>query len=152
MLPKLFKRKPKQESDLSQSTQESQNNTSSLTVQSILGLKILHEPKVTSKVVDVIFIHGLGGSARETWTHPSSGIFWPDLLHENEKFANARISTFGYDANFDNIFAANSVLDISDFSKQLLDALDLHYDQYGDVSIYVSEVLLNQVINIVCCS
>ena len=109
-----------------------------MTVQPILGLKTLHESKAASpnsKVIDIIFIHGLGGSAEETWSHPSSKVFWPDLLHEDEKFANGRISTFGYDANFENIFAANSVLDISDFARQLLDWLNLHYDQYGDVSL-----------------
>ena len=84
--------------------------------------------------VNVVFVHGLGGSATETWTHCPSNTFWPTLLYEDDRFANTRISTFGYDANFRNIFAPKNTLDISDFAKQLLDALDLHYDKYGDVS------------------
>jgi len=63
------------------------------------------------------------------------------LLHEDDGFANVRVltlgvrvSTFGYDANFGNIFAPKNTLDISDFAKQLLDARDLHYSKYGNVS------------------
>ena len=101
-----------------------------------LGLTVLHEPKVGVKIVNIVFVHGLGGSARETWTHHSPNVFWPSLLHEDNRFCNARISSFGYDANFKNIFAAKNVLDISDFSKQLLDSLDLHYDTYNEASVH----------------
>jgi hypothetical protein len=101
-----------------------------------IGLRVLHEPREVTNVttVNVVFVHGLGGSATETWTHYPSNTFWPTLLHENDGFANIRVLTFGYDANFRNIFALKNTLDISDFAKQLLDALDLHYDKYGDVS------------------
>ena len=102
----------------------------------------MHEPKTETKIVNIVFVHGLGGAARETWTHQPSNTFWPSLLPEDDRFANARISTFGYDADFKNIFAAKNVLDISDFSKQLLDALDLHYDKYGDVNLPPSNISL----------
>ena len=85
-------------------------------------------------IVTVIFVHELGGSATETWTHFPSKTFWLNLLHEDKRFVNVRISTFGYDANFKNIFAAKNVLGILDFAKQLLDVLDLHYNEYDDVS------------------
>ena len=101
----------------------------------LLGLHVLHEPKTETDIVSIVFVHGLGGSATETWTHKPSEIFWPTLLHEDDRFANARISTFGYDADFNNIFAAKNVLGIPGFAKQLLDVLDLHYDKYGDVNI-----------------
>jgi len=84
--------------------------------------------------VNVVFVHGLGGSMTETWTHYPSNTFWPTLLHEDDRFANIRVLTFGYNANFRNIFVPKITLDISDFAKQLLDALDLHYNKYGDVS------------------
>lgn len=35
---------------------------------------------------------------------------------------------------FKNIFTPKNALGISDFAKQLIDALDLRYDKYGDVS------------------
>jgi len=85
--------------------------------------------------VDVVFVHGLGGSATETWTHSASNTFWPTLLHKDDRFADIRVLTFGYVANFRNIFAPKNTLDISDFAKQFLDALDLHYEKYGNVSI-----------------
>jgi hypothetical protein len=116
----------------------SQSNQDALSIdastpQNLLGLKILHEPKDSnpnSKVVDIIFIHGLGGSSSDTWIHPSSKAFWPNFLHEEDRFANACILTFGYDSDLGNIFHANNVLDISAFTKQLLDHLDLHYEEY----------------------
>jgi hypothetical protein len=101
-----------------------------------LGLMVLHEPHPhATTVVNIIFVHGLGGSAIGTWTSTTaSQTFWPALLHEDSRLANARISTFGYDANFKNILAAKNALGIDDFAGQLLDGLDSHYGKYGDVS------------------
>jgi len=101
----------------------------------LYGLQILHEPRTTtaSNNVDLIFVHGLGGSAKGTWTHPATQGFWPTWLHETEEFKNVRISTFGYNANYRNIFGQRNALGIDDFSKQLLDALHLHYERNGYV-------------------
>ena len=102
----------------------------------LVGLQVLYEPKTQStnvQTVNLIFVHGLGGSLKDTWTH-SSGTFWPALLHEDDRFANVRICAFGYDANFKDILAAKNVLGIRDFAKQLLNAFDLHCDNYGDVT------------------
>lgn len=102
------------------------------------GLQVLHEPPTEtadSPAANLIFVHGLGGSATETWTHRPSNLVWPSLLHEDYRFANVRIATFGYDSAFKNIFTSKHALGISDFAKQLLDSLDLHYDKHGDVSI-----------------
>jgi hypothetical protein len=100
------------------------------------GLTVLHRPHPqATTIVDIIFVHGLGGSAISTWTSTTaSKTFWPTLLHEDDRLANARISTFGYDSDFKNIFAAKNVLKITDFADQLLASLDLHYDEYKDVS------------------
>jgi hypothetical protein len=109
------------------------------------GLHILHEPRIKAtgeangllsnitKSVNLIFVHGLCGSAMLSWTHPRSKEFWPSWLHEEAEYENVRISTFGYDACFKNLLAPVNILGISDFAKQLLDALDLHFDKYGDV-------------------
>jgi hypothetical protein len=132
----MLRRKRKVGHMSSGSSQEAGSSMTPSNPQTSLRFKILQEPEPSSPIsnlVDIIFVQGLGGSARDTWTHPSSKCFWPDLLHENETFCNARISTFGYDSNFTNIFASNNVFDISDFAKQLLNCLDLHYDKYGDV-------------------
>ena len=88
----------------------------------------------TEAIVDIIFIHGLGGSAKGTWTHAESNEFWPAWLHSDSKFKNVRISTFSYDSNYGNILAPKNGLGISDFAKHLLDSLDFHFQKYGDVN------------------
>ena len=105
------------------------------------GLQVLHDPSLvigppTScafNLVDIVFVHGLGGAAHRTWTHARSNEAWPSWLPREDGLKNVRISTFGYDANFKNILAPSNALGISDFAKQLLDVLDLHYDKYGNV-------------------
>jgi len=93
-----------------------------------------HIEATTRDIVSIIFFHGLGGSAVTAWTHATAKTFWPTLLHQDDRLANTRISIFGYDANFNNILAAQNALGIADFVNQLLDALDLHYNKYGNVS------------------
>jgi hypothetical protein len=109
-----------------------------------LGLQFLHEPVGTLQqlqsssgdaqfpvVIDVIFVHGLGGSSRATWTHSESE-FWPTWLQEIKGLENIRISTFGYDANWD-ITKRSNALGIPDFASGLLMALNLRYATVGDV-------------------
>jgi hypothetical protein len=98
----------------------------------LIGLHVVHEPRREQNTVNLIFVHGLGGSAKGTWTH-SSKTFWPTLLHDDDRFTNVRISIFGYKADFNNVFEPKNTLGITDFAKQLLDCLDLYYDKYGDV-------------------
>ena len=142
MFQKFFKQQLKDKSKPSQysipSAEHGQaplDTSTSLSRHRDFGLQVLHEPKLleptASRIVNIIFVHGLGGSMRETWTH-SSNTFWPTLLHEDDRFSNVRIFAFGYDANF---MAASNVLGIPDFAKQLLNAFDLQLDKYGKVSI-----------------
>ncbi|TKA59259.1 hypothetical protein B0A49_08920 [Cryomyces minteri] len=66
------------------------------------GCKILHDP--VDAVVDIIFVHGLTGSRRNTWTKKwtigkqTVACFWPEHLLPID-IENARISTWGYDAD-----------------------------------------------------
>jgi hypothetical protein len=46
-----------------------------------------------------VFVHGLNGDPKTTWTH-GNGVFWPEkLLPDAVKRAQARILTYGYNAN-----------------------------------------------------
>lgn len=73
-----------------------------------------------SDTLDVIAIHGLGGSAYKTWTH-KNGLFWLQDVATNE-FPGARIYTFGYDSGF---AFSNGTGTLRDFAKSLLEAIKL---------------------------
>jgi len=59
------------------------------------GMKVICD--VPLPLLDIVFVHGLGGNADESWTHVThdgTKTFWPGLLHDN--FSNARISLLSY--------------------------------------------------------
>ena len=77
-----------------------------------VGLQLVHPARIDSTnlpSVDIIFVHGLGGSARKKWTHPLTKSFWPRWLHEMDGFKRCRILTFGYDANIDILDVGNEL-------------------------------------------
>jgi hypothetical protein len=83
------------------------------------GLEVLHEPATRPpNPVQIIFVHGLGGSKKETWTD-SKANFWPAWLRDEDGLENVRIAIFGYKATF-NILAPNTNLSIPTFANQLL--------------------------------
>ncbi|KAK4223574.1 hypothetical protein QBC38DRAFT_45736 [Podospora fimiseda] len=89
-----------------------------------LGLTTLHEPAPpTTAVADIIFVHGLGGGSRKTWSFsPDPQHFWPQAwLSRDDGFSDVRLHTFGYKADWDE--RKESILDIDGFGKILLAAL-----------------------------
>ncbi|CAI6099554.1 unnamed protein product [Clonostachys chloroleuca] len=63
--------------------------------ESAYGLGEISSPD--NATVDIVFVHGLFGNRRSTWTS-SSGNFWPKELLAKD-YPQARIFTFGYDAD-----------------------------------------------------
>ncbi|CAI4219760.1 unnamed protein product [Parascedosporium putredinis] len=66
-----------------------------------MGLSLLYSPPEPK--VDFIFVHGLGGGSRKTWSRRPEvvGNFWPaDWLPKDPDFHNVRIYSFGYDAKY----------------------------------------------------
>ena len=72
-------------------------------------------------VADLVFVHGLGGGSRSTWTKSANPeLYWPQTwLPEDELFRGTRIHSFGYDSNWDK----ESTLNIHDFAKALLGSI-----------------------------
>jgi hypothetical protein len=87
-----------------------------------LGLTTLHGPQPGDPVVaDIIFVHGLNGGSRSTWTKGGMPhLFWPqEWLPTDSAFADTRIHTFGYPATLDR----ESILNVHDFARSLLAAV-----------------------------
>jgi len=95
-----------------------------------LGLKIPVEPNSSLPSINIVFVNGLGGSAEGTWTHAQIKASWPRWLSELKELEHARIMLFGYDSDWNKIWKANNVLDISDFAKQLAHDLWCHFSNY----------------------
>ncbi|KAK1704979.1 hypothetical protein BDP67DRAFT_605622, partial [Colletotrichum lupini] len=91
-------------------------------VKGALGLNLLHAP--SEPAIDFVFIHGLGGGSRKTWSHSADiGMFWPrDWLPNEAGFKHVRIHSFGY--NSDWTTRKDSRLTVHDFGQALL--ADLH--------------------------
>lgn len=89
-----------------------------------LGLHVLYAPDHGHKA-DIVFVHGLGGSSRWTWSkHHKAELFWPlTFLPLEPDLCLARILSFGYNASFRK--AGNVGTAVLDFAKQLL--FDLKY-------------------------
>ncbi|KAB5522037.1 hypothetical protein GE09DRAFT_1208083 [Coniochaeta sp. 2T2.1] len=93
-----------------------------------MGLKVVYWPP-EERIADVIFVHGLGGSSRMTWSkNRDLDYFWPlhFLAQEPGLISRARILTFGYNSNF-RPGSGKSQMSILDFAKELL--FDLRYGQ-----------------------
>jgi len=87
------------------------------------GIKVLYNPP--SAAVDIVFVHGLTGNAFTTWLHAGSGVHWPrDLVKRN--IADARVMTFGYDADVVKFWTHAAQDGVSGFANDLLGSLAGH--------------------------
>jgi hypothetical protein len=82
-----------------------------------LGLTCIHDP--SDPLVDVIFVHGLQGGSFKTWRKKEKdGSFWPgEWLPRDPDFANVRIHTFGYNADW-NTLKSNG-MSVQEFGSSL---------------------------------
>jgi hypothetical protein len=85
------------------------------------GIKVLHNPK-SATIVDIVFLHGLTGNSFHTWFDRTSQTHWPrDLIKED--LPDARVMTFGYDADVVHAIRSASLESISSYSGDLLASL-----------------------------
>ena len=96
-----------------------------------LGLSVLYVPE-SPPSIDIIFIHGLGGTSRQTWSkNRDPELFWPQKwLPLEPGICTSRIFSFGYDANFSST-GSNSIANLSDFAKSLLFSMKFGKDESG---------------------
>lgn len=82
------------------------------------GLNTLYVPPCRSAIADLVFVHGLGGGSRSTWTHSGDpALYWPlEWLPQDDGFQDVRIHSFGYDSNW----GKESILNVHDFANALL--------------------------------
>lgn len=83
-----------------------------------LGLTLLHSPP--NPLVDLIFVHGLGGGSRKTWSKtPLLSQYWPQQwLPKDPAFKDVRIFTYGYDSDY--LSGKGDCLNIHHIGKSLL--------------------------------
>jgi hypothetical protein len=95
-----------------------------------LGVTVVYTPDNAHKV-DIVFVHGLGGTSRWTWSkNKSPELFWPlTFLPLEPDLCLARIMTFGYNAAFQK--TGSPTISILDFAKDLL--FDLKYARDQDM-------------------
>lgn len=91
-----------------------------------LGLNLLHT--VPEPRIDFIFVHGLGGGSRKTWSKtPDPYHYWPkEWMSRDPEFSCARVHSFGYKADWAE--RRSSFLDIHDFSLALLGEIHCNPD------------------------
>ena len=80
-------------------------------------------------IVDIIFIHGLGGSPMRTWCWGDDlKNFWPAWLCHDDCLSQARIHTYGYGPRI----GGSSSMNIHDFAVDLLFKMKLEYIQTNE--------------------
>ncbi|KAK8244134.1 hypothetical protein HDK90DRAFT_501620 [Phyllosticta capitalensis] len=96
-----------------------------------LGLQVVYQPQ-TPAPLDIVFVHGLGGHSRKTWSkHHDVTRFWPGIwLPDDPEVGKARILTFGYNANFSS--AQKGMTNITNFAKELLNEMRRGRSEKGE--------------------
>lgn len=86
-----------------------------------MGLTVVYEPDEGTPAVNIIFVHGLGGTSRKTWCwNRDADYFWPqEWLPLETGLGQARILSFGYNAHYASAGPKN-ILSITDFARSLL--------------------------------
>lgn len=93
------------------------------------GIHSFYCPKGVAPLVDVFFIHGLGGKSEQSWSrHKTLKFFWPRWLRKELGLERARLSTFGYPStiaptlskDYTNIrdFAAGFLFQVTNYANE----------------------------------
>lgn len=111
------------------------DSESSADLRGPFGLNTLYQP-ANLVTADLIFVHGLGGGSRSTWTKSGDpSLYWPQRwLPQDPGFQDVRIHSFGYDSNWEK----ESTLNLHDFAKSLLGSIHDCPAISSDSNVYAS--------------
>lgn len=86
-----------------------------------LGLSLLYSP--VDPLVDLVFVHGLGGGSQKTWSKNNAAThYWPrEWLPRDSAFEQVRIHSFGFDSDW--MKSQGDCFNILHFAKSLMGAL-----------------------------
>ena len=79
-------------------------------------------------IVDIVFVHGLTGNAYDTWLHKDTDIHWPSKLLRQD-IIDARILSFGYDADIVNFWNPASSSRLSNHAENMVGELVRHRER-----------------------
>lgn len=109
------------------------------------GLNLLYSPP--EPLVDLIFVHGLGGGSVKTWCKGGDRrLFWPQVwLQRETDLQNVRVHSFGYNADWKD--TKETYLNIHDFGRSLFGDMSTsphlrHDKDVGGVQVFSVGTLL----------
>ncbi|KAL9126778.1 MAG: hypothetical protein Q9217_004226 [Psora testacea] len=85
------------------------------------GVKVLYDGS-TEASVDIVFVHGLTGNTYNTWLHKGTRVHWPSELLRQD-MPDARILSFGYDADIVNFWNPASNSRLSNHAENMVGGL-----------------------------
>lgn len=71
----------------------------------------------------MVFIHGLTGNRRSTWTEKQTNCFWPKEVLARDVLPPTRILSYGYDADVAHFWALSSQNRLNEHAGNLVNAL-----------------------------
>ena len=87
-------------------------------VQDTYDITLLYDPP-DGGAVDLVFVHGLGGGSRKTWSkNRDLNLCWPEKWLGGDLEDKARIFTFGYNSSF--VATETNHANVLDFAQKLL--------------------------------
>lgn len=94
------------------------------------GVKVLHD--CPDAMVDLCFVHGLGGHRETTWTADGQSVPWPKAILPST-LGRAHILTYGYDAHVvrTSVASGNRLMD---HSNDLLNDLTRYREKHNTVA------------------
>ena len=119
------------------------NNETEVQGKGLYGLNTLFQP-ADAPVAELVFVHGLGGGSRSTWTKSGdASTYWPqEWLPHDAGFKDVIIRSFGYNSDW----TKESTLNLHDFSKSLLGAMQdcTPTSKSSNVSAYsIADIIFN---------